>query len=208
MKIENVKLYNSRYAPNARRVRMFLAEKGLEAPFIDVDLAKLEQKTPAYSALNPFQGVPSLEFEDGSVICESVAICRYFEELYPEPPLFGVGARERAEVEMWQRRAELYLFFPVAQAYRHTHPAAKVLESPQIGEWAEVNKGRALENLERFDRELEGRPFLAGDRFSIADITGLCALDFLRPARITLPEGLANVKRWKDALSARPSAAA
>ena len=202
-----MKLYNSKYAPNARRVRVFLKEKGLEIPFVDIDLAVLEHKTPNYTALNPFQGVPALELDNGDIIAESIAICRYLEELYPEVNLFGRTARERAEVEMWQRRLELYLFAPIAQTYRHSHPSAKVLESPQIGEWAEVNRGRALENMAKFDGVLANRPFIAGERFTIADITGLVALDFVRPAQIVIPENLTQLKRWKDMLSARPSAA-
>ena len=114
-----MKLYDSKLAPNARRVRIFLAEKGMSVPMVDMDLARLDQKTTAFSVLNPFQTVPVLELDDGEVISESAAICRYFEELRPEPPLFGVGALERARVEMWHRRLELQLFFPIAQAYRH-----------------------------------------------------------------------------------------
>jgi glutathione S-transferase len=203
-----MKLYNSKVAPNPRRVRIFLAEKGLSVPLVDLDLARLDQKTSDYSAVNPFQLVPALELDDGEVITETVAICRYFEELHPEPNLFGLGALERARVEMWQRRLELYLFFPIAQTYRHTHPAAKVLESPQIAEWSEVNRGRALTGMERLDAALADRPFIAGERYSIADITGLVALDFLRPARIVIPDELVHLRRWRETLAARPSAAA
>ena len=207
-----VKLYNSKYAPNARRVRIFLAEKGLEIPMVELDLAKLDHKTPLYTAVNAFQGVPALELDDGDVIAESIAICRYLEELHPEPALFGTGARGRAEVEMWQRRAELYLLFPIAQAYRHSHPSAKVLESPQIPEWAEVNRAKALDYMARFDAALAGRPFLVGDRFSVADITGLVALDFTRPARVAIPETLSNstagARRSRRARAPPPEASA
>jgi len=139
-----MRLHDSTLAPNARRVRIFLAEKGLSVPTVQLDLARLEHKTEAYSVLNPFQTVPALELDDGEVISESVAICRYFEELHPKPPLFGVGALERARVEMWHRRLEMQLFHTIAQTYRHTHPAAKVLEPRQIPDWAELNRGRAL----------------------------------------------------------------
>ena len=203
-----MKLYDSKLAPNARRVRIFLVEKGMSVPMVDMDLARLDQKTTAFSVLNPFQTVPVLELDDGEVISESAAICRYFEELRPEPPLFGVGALERARVEMWHRRLELQLFFPIAQAYRHTHPAAKVLEPHQIAEWAELNRGRALRAMTVVDEALRERPFVAGDRFSIADILGLVALDFIRPARITIPENLVNLRRWRETLAARPSALA
>ena len=204
-----MRLYNSKYAPNARRARVFLAEKGLSIPFVDVDLAKLEQKSAEFSAINPFQTVPALELENGEILSETIAICRYLEELYPEPNLFGRDARERAEIEMWQRRLELYFFYPIAQAYRHSHPAAKVLETPQqLPEWAEINRGRALEVMARVDAVLALRRFIAGDRFSVADITGLCALDFSRPARITVPKELGNLQRWREEISARPSAGA
>jgi glutathione S-transferase len=203
-----MKLYDSKLAPNARRVRIFLAEKGMSVPMVDMDLARLDQKTTAFSVLNPFQTVPVLELDDGEVISESAAICRYFEELRPEPPLFGVGALERARVEMWHRRLELQLFFPIAQTYRHTHPAAKVLEPRQIAEWAELNRGRALRAMTVVDEALRERPFVAGDRFSIADILGLVALDFIRPARITIPENLINLRRWRETLAARSSALA
>ena len=204
-----MRLYNSKYAPNARRARVFLAEKGLSIPFVDVDLAKLEQKSAEFSAINPFQTVPALELENGEILSETIAICRYLEELYPEPNLFGRDARERAEIEMWQRRLELYFFYPIAQAYRHSHPAAKVLETPQqLPEWAEINRGRALEVMARVDAVLASRRFIAGDRFSVTDITGLCALDFTRPARITVPKELGNLQRWREEISARPSAGA
>jgi glutathione S-transferase len=203
-----MKLYNSNLAPNPRRVRIFLAEKGVAVAMVDVDLARLEQKSEAFSALNPFQRIPALELDDGTVIAESVAICRYIEELHPDPPLFGVGALERAKVEMWQRLLELNLLFPVAQAFRHSHPAMKAMETPQIKEWAEANKPRALAAMAHIDHALGERPFIAGERFSIADITGLVALDFTRPARIAIPEELTNLRRWRDALAARPSATA
>jgi glutathione S-transferase len=203
-----MKLYNANLAPNPRRVRIFLAEKGVAMPTVEVDLARLEQKSAAFAALNPFQRVPALELDDGTIIAESVAICRYIEELHPDPPLFGVGALERAMVEMWQRRLELNLFFPIVQAFRHSHPAMKAMERPQIKEWAEANKPRAVAAMARVDEALGERPFIAGERFSIADITGLVALDFTRAARIAIPEEFARLRRWRDALAARPSAEA
>jgi glutathione S-transferase len=199
-----MKLYDSKPAPNARRVRIFLAEKGISVPSVDMDLARLEHKMAAFSILNSFQTVPALEFDDGEVISESAAICRYFEELHPAPPLFGVGALERARVEMWHRRLELQLFYTIAQTYRHTHPAAKVLEPRQIPDWAELNRGRALRAMTVVDEALLGSPFIAGDRFGIA--MGLVALDFIRPARINIPEHLVHLRRWRETLAARPSA--
>src|SRR5882724_5662600 len=177
-------LYDGGRAPNPRRVRIYLAE------------------------INPVQRVPALALDDGSVIAESIAICRYFEALHPEPPLFGVGARAIAEVEMWNRRLELNLLFPIAHVFRNTHPAMRELEVPQVPAWAEANKPRIMAFLDILDRALKDRTFAAGDRYTVADITGLVAVDFLKPARLTVPEACGNVRRWHAAVSARPSASA
>ena len=131
-----------------------------------------------------------------------------FRGVEPEPALFGRGALGKAEVEMWQRRVELNLFMPVSQAFRHIHPAMKEWEVPQVPDWGEANKPKALEFLVLLDAELALREFAAGDEFSIADITGLVAIDFMKPARITIPDELTNVIRWHRALAARPSASA
>ncbi len=203
-----MKLYSSNFAPNPRRVRVFLAEKGVSLPRIEVDLGKLEHKTPEYSAVNPFQVIPALELDDGTVIGESIAICRYIEELYPEPNLFGVTPLERALVEMWQRRVEWHLLLPIAQVFRHSHPQMARMEDPQVAEWAAANRPRALRNMMIFDDVLQDRAFVAGDRFTVADITGLVALDFAKPARLAIPPELKNLARWHETLKARPSAAA
>jgi glutathione S-transferase len=203
-----VKLYDSRFAPNPRRVRVFLAEKNLEVPTVDVDLAHLEQRSDDFAALNPFQRVPVLVLDNGVAICESIAICRYFEEMQPDPPLFGIGALERALVEMWQRRLELGLLIHIANAFRHSHPHMAAMEVPQIAELAQTSKPKAIEAMARIDRELENRQFIVGDRFSVADISGLVALDFAKTARIAIPEEFRQLRRWHEALSARPSAKA
>jgi len=203
-----MKLYDGGKAPNPRRVRIFLAEKGIGVPLVPVDMGALEHKGDTVTSRNPLQRLPILELDDGTILTESVAICRYFEELHPKPPLMGEGALGRALVEMWQRRMELNLMFPVAQAFRHIHPAMKEWEVPQIAEWGEANKPKALAFLELLDGELASREFVAGDDYSIADITGLIAIDFMKPARIPLPEQLANVRRWYAAVKARPSAEA
>jgi glutathione S-transferase len=203
-----MRLYHSPHAPNARRVRVFLAEKGIDIPLVPVDLAKLEQRGEDFDAVNPFQLVPALELDDGSVITESIAICRYLEELHPEPALFGIGARERAEVEMWQRLAEFQLLFTIAMTFRHTHPAMREMENPQVPAWAEANRAKALTAMRRFDRALATRRYLAGERFSVADITGLVAMDFTRPARIAVPEEFVNLRRWREEVAGRASAGA
>jgi glutathione S-transferase len=203
-----VKLYDSRQAPNPRRARIFLAEKGITVPTEQVDIMALQHKTPEYTAINPLQRMPALVLDDGTVVTESIAICRYFEMLQPDPPLFGAGAKEIALVEMWNRRAEINFMANVAAVFRHLHPAMKGLEVPQIPAFAEANKPRVTWFLELLDRELGTREFIAGDRYSVADITALVAVDFMKPARLTMPEGAANVKRWHAAVSARPSARA
>jgi glutathione S-transferase len=203
-----MKLYNSNLAPNPRRVRVFLAEKGVVIPRAEVDLGKLEHKTPEFKALNPFQTIPVLELDDGTRIAESIAICRYIEALWPEPNLFGVTPLEQATIEMWQRQLELRLLMPIAQVLRHTHPRMAEMEVPQVPDWAASNRPRALHAMAIVDEALGGRPFIAGDRFTVADITGLVALDFTKPARIAIPPELSNLNRWHAALKARPSAAA
>jgi glutathione S-transferase len=203
-----MKLYNSNLAPNPRRVRMFLAEKGVVIPRVEIDLAKLEQRTSEFSALNPFQTIPILELDDGTRIAESIAICRYIEELWPEPNLFGSTALERAMIEMWQRQLELRLLLPIAQVLRHSHPHMAEMERPQVPDWAAANRPRALQAMAIVNEALGARPFIAGDRFTVADITGLVALDFAKPARIAIPPELANLNRWRETLKARPSAAA
>jgi glutathione S-transferase len=202
-----MKLYDAAWAPNARRVRIFLAEKGVSVPLVPVDLRELEHKSEVFTALNPLQRVPVLTLDDGTVIAESMAICRYFETLRPDPPLFGRDAREMALVVMWIRRVELQLYEAVAAVFRHLHPAMRAMEK-QIPEWGEANKPRVLELLELIDRELEDQLFITGNHYTVADITGLVSIDFMKSARLALPEGLPNLRRWHAEVSGRPSAAA
>jgi glutathione S-transferase len=203
-----MKLYDSGRAPNPRRVKIFLAEKGLSIPTEQVDMMAGAHRTPEYTAINPLQRMPALVLDDGTVITESVAICRYLEALHPQPPLFGTGALETALVEMWNRRCEINFLLVVANVFRHLHPAAKTLEVPQVPAWGEANKPRVLDFLRIFDDQLGKHRFAAGDTFSIADITALVAADFMKPARIEMPAEFANVRRWYAEVSARPSAGA
>src|SRR5262245_46977264 len=203
-----MKLYDSKLAPNPRRARIFLAEKGISVPMEQIDIATLQHKKPQYTAINPLQRMPALVLDDGTIITESIAICRYFETLHPEPPLFGVGPKDTAIVEMWNRRAEINFFATVAAVFRHTHPAMKELEVPQVPAWAEANRPRVTWFLELLDRELATREFVAGDRYTVADITMQVAVDFMKPARLAMPEGVGNVKRWHAAVSTRSSARA
>lgn len=203
-----MKLYDGGRAPNPRRVRVFMAEKGIEVATEQVDLGALEQRSDAFTAINPMQRVPALVLDDGTVIAESIAICRYFEVLNPEPPLFGRGALDTALVEMWNRRAELHLLFPVASVFQHLHPAMTRMVAPQVPEWGEANKPRVLAFLQFLDSELGSRPYVAGANYTVADITAMIAVDFMRVSKLAVPDTLANLKRWHAAVSARPSAAA
>jgi glutathione S-transferase len=201
-----MQLIETKTAPNPRRVRIFMAEKGIVVPTEHRDLSSL--KSEEFTKINPEQRVPVLILDDGTAVCETVAICRYFEEIHPEPPLMGRGATGRAIVEMWQRRVELGFFAYVAAAFRHRHPSMAQLEVPQIAEWGEANKPKALEALGKFNARLADTRFIAGDDYSIADITLLVAVDFMKPARIARPEGLAHFDRWYGEVTARPSAVA
>ena len=204
-----MKLYlDAGRAPNPRRVRIFLAEKGVTLPIEAVDLGAQAHKTAQFRAVNPMQRLPALMLDDGTVIAESIAICRYIEALHPAPPLFGEGAREEALVEMWQRRVEFHLLAVVSHAFRHLHPAMAALEVPQVAAWGEANKPRALDFLGFLNEELKQRPYVAGPRYSVADITAVVAIDFMKPAKLAVPDGLADLQRWYREVAARPAVAA
>lgn len=203
-----MKLYDSKMAPNPRRVRMFLAEKGIKVDLVPVDIMKQEHKTPEYRAKSPQALLPALELDDGTVITESVAICRYFEELQPEPPLFGATALEKALVEMWNRRMEFGVLFATAMVFRHTHPAMAPLEVPQCQDWGQANVDKVRASWEWMDRELATRPFIAGENFSIADITGFVGVQFGKVVKLQPDESYKNLTRWMGEIAARPSAGA
>ncbi len=202
-----MKLLEFTAAPNPRRVRVFLAEKGINVPTEQVDISKAANREPAFLAKNPMGGVPILELDDGTIIAESVAICRYFEELQPEPPLLGVDAVDRGLVEMWNRRMELYLLSNSAGAFRMTHEFFKG-RIRQVPEYGEVCKEAALKQLEFLDDVLADREFIAGERYTIADITALIGIDFGRVTGIRIADGQKNLARWHQAVSTRPSAKA
>lgn len=203
-----MKLFDGGRAPNPRRVRIFLAEKGIEVPLQPVDMGAMEHRSEVLTKRNPLQRLPVLELDDGTVLTETIAICRYFEALQPEPALFGKGALGTAVVEMWQRRMEMHLFMPVTQVFRHLHPAMREWEVPQVPAWGEANKPKVMEFLQFLDGELADRPFVAGDDYTVADITGLVSVDFMKPAKLAIPDGLAHLARWYHAVSGRPSAKA
>ena len=204
-----MKLYDMQMAPNPRRVRVFLAEKGIDnVELVPVDISKREHKSDGYMAgVNRMGQVPTLELDDGSHISESMAICRYFEEIQPDPPLFGRDAKEMAEVEMWSRRAELNIMTCVAAGFRHTSDFFKGLED-QVPAWGELNKGKAPERFTWLDGVLADREFIAGANYSVADITALIAVDFARVVGLKVTDEWPNLARWHGAMSARPSAKA
>ena len=195
-------------APSPRRVRVFLAEKGIDVPRRQIDFANYEQFSDAFTAVNPMQRVPVLILDDGTALSETMAICRYFEALQPDPNLFGRDAREIATIEMWNRRAEFHFYGPVAQTFRHLSPGMAKSEIPQVPEWGEANRAKVLAFLAILDRELAGRPFVAGDRFTVADITTMVTLDFMKAPKIELPADMKHIHRWHADVAARPSARA
>ena len=202
-----MKLYDARTAPNPRRVRIFLAEKGISVPVDQVDIVSAQNRSPEFRAKNAMGTLPVLELDDGTTIAESVAICRYFEELQPEPPLLGTDAKDRALVEMWQRRMEYEVFLPITQVFRNGHAFFKG-RIPQVPEYGEVCRKHAEQRLEWLDGVLADRPFVAGERYTIADITALCAIDFGRVSNIRVTPEQPNLARWHAAVSSRPSAKA
>jgi glutathione S-transferase len=210
-----MRLYDFVNAPSPRRVRIFLAEKGITVPRVPVDLVRKEQFSTGYRRVNPDCTLPALELDDGTLLCESVAICRYLEEIHPEPPLFGRDAKDKAIVEMWNRRAELQGYLRAADVLRNEEPrfADRALPGveggvPQIPALAERGRQALRRFYERLDAELATREFITGSHFTIADITALVTVDFAARAKFALPPELAHLGRWHKAVSARPSASA
>ena len=202
-----MKIHEFTMAPNPRRVRVFLAEKGIEVPYAQVDIGKGENRKPEFLAKNPMGGVPVLELDDETYISESLAICRYFEELKPDPPLFGSDAKERGLIEMWTRRMEAEIFSKIAGCFQNTHDYFKG-RIAQIPEYGEVCKKSALKSLEWLDGELADREFIAGDRYTIADIIAMTSIDFGRVVKIGIQPDQKNLARWHQTVSSRPSAKA
>jgi len=201
-------LYQDPRAPNPRRVRVFLAEKNVAYDTIEVLISAAAHQTPEFRQKNPIALLPVLELADGKVLRESVAICRYLEELYPEPNLFGADPWERAQIEMWNRHAELELLFPISQVFRNTH-AFWVGRIKQAPEFASIMRELIAERFAWLDSELANREYLAGNRFSVADITALCAIDFGKPSDIRIQAAKhPHLAAWHQRISARPSAKA
>ena len=195
-------------APNPRRVRIFAAEKGIDLPTKVLHITKGEHKAPEYLAINPRGQTPALALDDGSVLTESVAICRYLEALHPAGPLFGTTAAEIGAIEMWIRRAELMVMAPIGAVWVHTHPFTARLPMQRFGDYGEAQRPRVLDAFAMCDTALGDTPFIAGETFSMADIVLLSAVDFAGFIGIPLPEELARLNDWHRRITARPSAGA
>jgi glutathione S-transferase len=203
-----MKLYDSRLAPNPRRVRWFMAEKGVDdIEIVDVDLMTGAHRTPEYVGRAGIAQAPALTMDCGTTITESLAICRYLESLYPEPNMFGRDAKETAVIEMWTRRAEMLAAIPLMLAVRHGHPALAALETqaPEVGVY---NRAQAERSLQLFDRRLGESEWIGAERITIADGVLYIGVEFARLVRFKIPEALANLTRWQAAMRARSSAAA
>ena len=210
-----MKLYDFALAPSPRRVRMFLVEKGIDIPMVQVNIRQRKQFDESYRAVNPDCVVPTLELDDGTCIGESMAICRYLEETHPEPALMGRSAVEKALIEMWNRRAEFGGYLAAAEALRNDAPmfedrglpgvAGGVPQIPALVARGKQTMGRFLERL---DRQLAGNRHVAGDGFSVADITAYITVDFAKRAEIEIPASCAHAARWFSEVGERPSAAA
>lgn len=208
-----MKLYHWKVAPNPRRVRMFLAEKGVEVPMEDVG-GEVALQTD-YCEHYPFALVPMLELDDGTKIGEAMAICRYFEELHPDPPLMGTDAKDKAVVEMWERRANEGGLLGGIEVFRNSHPAFKdrglpgsAEPVPQIADLIERGRGRLRRFYPQLERQLATNEFVAGRRYTVADITTLCAIDFAKWTDNGIPPACVNLSRWYEMVSTRPSASA
>ena len=202
-----MKLYDLKNGLNPRRVRIFLAEKGISIPSEFVDMMKGENKAQTYLAINPMGLMPVLEFDDGTHLAESIAICRYFEELHPQPPLFGTTTLERAQIEMWNRRMELEIQLPIQDVFVHLN-AFWAGRRPQVPEYGRVQQARVLERMAWLNRELADRPYIAGDHYTVADITAQCAFVMGKGTGSKIPDDLSDLNRWFESVSSRPTARA
>jgi glutathione S-transferase len=202
-----MKLYNLKAGMNPRRVRIFLAEKGVKIPLVELDMEKSENKTDEFLAKNPLGALPVLEMDDGAIITESMAICRYIEELHPSPPLFGSTSLERAQIEMWNRRMEFEFVVNTSNLFRHSHPfwIGRMEQVPAYGEWC---RKRLIERMAWLDRELTSRPYIYGTRYTVADITAQCAFVVAKACKLPITEATPNLAEWFARVTSRPTAQA
>lgn len=209
-----MKIYDWHIAPNPRRLHIYLAEKGLQIPLVDVSGEDFKLQ-PSYIAKYPHALVPMLELDDGTCIGEAMAIARYLEGLYPDPPLMGVDAKDKAIVDMWEKRANEEGMLAASELFRNTAPAFAGRGLPgsaeavrQVPELVVRAKERMARFYRKFDQQLSDKEFVAGPRYTIADITTLCAVDFGKWTDLNIPFDCTNLRRWYGAVSARPSAKA
>jgi glutathione S-transferase len=202
-----MKLYSNRFAPSPRRVRMYCAEKGLSIPLVEIDIAAREHESPGYRAVNPLAELPTLELDDGTRMTESVAICRYLEELHPEPPLFGRTAAERYEVNRWIDRLMTRMYVPTTHVFRHTHAfwAGRVTQVPA---WGELQRETVLAEYAALDGVLAEREHVAGSAFTMADVVAFTTLEFGKPSNLRASPDQPHLQRWYESVKARPSAKA
>ena len=209
-----MKFYDCKTAPSPRRVRIFLAEKGVDIETVQIDLGKGEQFSDEFRAANPDCTVPVLELDDGSCISEVTAICQYIEDLNPAPALFGSSPEERARVSMWNVKVEQLGLWAMMDAFRNSAKglADRALPGPesyvQIPELAQRGRRRVLQFFERLNDQLADNAFVAGDNYSIADISAMVLVDFAGWIKIAIPDDAEHVARWYSEVSKRPSAAA
>ena len=202
-----MKLYDLKAGLNPRRVRIFLAEKGIAIPTVEIDMMGGENKAETFLAKNPMGTMPVLEFDDGSYLAESIAICRYFEELHPDPPLFGRDSLERARIEMWNRRMELEIQRPIQDVFINTAPMWKTRRQ-QVPEYGRVMQAQVLERMAWLNRVLATRRYIAGDSYTVADITAQCAFLLGKHTGTPIPEDMTDLLRWYDEVTSRPTARA
>ncbi len=202
-----MKLYNLKPGMNPRRVRIFMAEKGLSCTVVDIDMEAGENRRPEFLAKNPLGTLPVLELDDGTIIAESMAICRYLEELHPTPPLFGSTALERARIEMWNRRMELEILVPTTSVFLHTSPFWHG-RITQYTDYGQSCRDLLLQHFAWLNEELAGRDFIAGDSYSVADITAQCALIVAKACKLTIPPELDHLAAWFARVTSRPTARA
>jgi glutathione S-transferase len=191
---------------NPRRVSIFLAEKGIEIPWFPVDMANGEHKSAEFLRKNPSGKVPVLELDDGTYLSETIAICRYLESIYPDPPMFGVGIRDQVEVEMWQRKVEIEIFINTSHYIRHTSPQLARMEPVQVPDWGNLCRARVETGLHMVDRQLADHEYLTGSRFTVADITlVLQLLGMPASLGVKVPDDCPNLVRWLEQVYRRPS---
>lgn len=202
-----VRLYNLAAGMNPRRVRIFMAEKGIDIETVDIDMQAGENQAPEFLAKNPMGTLPVLELDDGSYLSESMAICHYLESLHPAPPLLGSSAIEKARIEMWNRRMELEILVPTSQYFRHSHPFW-IGRVEQVADYAQQCRDKLEQRMQWLDTELANRPFIASSGYTVADITAQCAFIVAKACKVRIDDSTPNLLRWFSDVTTRPTSRA